>query len=61
MLIALFVGIVAVLMIACEILFTGRKWPQVAGWWSRAFLLNAVQLGSVYLAGIAWDGWMINP
>lgn len=47
-------------MIACELLGRGRKWPSVAGWWTRAALLNGVQAGSVYLAGVAWDGWMLR-
>ncbi len=40
-------------MIACELLGRGRSWPRVAGWWTRAALLNGVQAGSVYLAGVA--------
>lgn len=48
----------AVLMIACELALPGRRWPQVAGWWLRALLLNSVQVGMVFLAGIEWDGWM---
>ncbi len=49
---------IAAIMIVCELLYPGRSWPQVGGWWSRALLLNAVQVGSVLLAGLAWDGWM---
>jgi sterol desaturase/sphingolipid hydroxylase (fatty acid hydroxylase superfamily) len=48
----------AVVMIACEVARPGRKWPQVAGWWARAALLNGVQVGVVYVSGVAWDGWM---
>lgn len=47
-------------MIACERLAPGRAWPRVAGWWPRAIGLNAFQVGSVYLAGVAWDGWMLR-
>lgn len=55
------VGIVAgtaVLMFGMELLFPGRRWPKVAGWWGRALVLNGVQVGSVFVAGMAWDRWM---
>lgn len=51
---------VALVMIACEVACPGRSWPQVAGWWLRAALLNAAQVGMVLLAGVAWDGWMVR-
>src|SRR5581483_5372693 len=57
---ALIVLGVAAVMIGCELARPGRKWPQVAGWWARAALLNAVQVGTVFLAGVAWDGWMVR-
>lgn len=50
----------AVLMMAFELACPGRTWPQVGGWWLRAAALNAVQIGSVFLAGVAWDGWMVR-
>ncbi|HEX4621011.1 MAG TPA: sterol desaturase family protein [Myxococcaceae bacterium] len=52
-------GAAAVMMIA-EKAFRGRSWPQVAGWWGRAALLNGIQLGVVFLSGVAWDGWMLK-
>ena len=58
MLIPLIVLAVALVMIGCEVRMPGRKWPHVAGWWLRAALLNAAQVGIVFLAGISWDGWM---
>ncbi|MCH8828177.1 MAG: sterol desaturase family protein [Planctomycetes bacterium] len=45
-------------MIACEATRSGRQWPRVANWWTRAFLLNGVQVGIVYAAGLSWDKWM---
>lgn len=48
----------AVVMILVEITRPGRSWPQVAGWWRRAALLNAAQLAMVFISGAAWDGWM---
>jgi sterol desaturase/sphingolipid hydroxylase (fatty acid hydroxylase superfamily) len=49
---------VAVVMIAVELAAPGRRWPAVAGWWTRAIALNAVQAGIAFLAGTTWDGWM---
>jgi sterol desaturase/sphingolipid hydroxylase (fatty acid hydroxylase superfamily) len=47
-------------MFLVERLVPGRRFPQVRGWWLRALLLNAAQVGCVYLAGIAWDGFMLR-
>ena len=55
MVIFLIVLTVAVVMIAIEIYLPGRSWPKVANWWFRAVLLNSVQIGSVFLAGVAWN------
>jgi sterol desaturase/sphingolipid hydroxylase (fatty acid hydroxylase superfamily) len=50
----------ALVMMTCELARPGRSWPQVAGWWFRALFLNGVQVGVVFLAGVAWDGWMVE-
>ncbi len=60
MMVPLFVLAVAVVMILLETIRPGRRWPQVAGWWTRAFLLNGCQVGAVYLAGSVWNGWMVE-
>lgn len=60
MVITLSVLALAVVMIVVEVLRPGRSWPKVAGWWVRAALLNGVQVGSVFLAGVAWDGFMVR-
>lgn len=57
MTIVIFVLLVALCMILVESILPGRKWEKVSGWWVRAIALNAVQVGSVFLAGIAWDKW----
>jgi sterol desaturase/sphingolipid hydroxylase (fatty acid hydroxylase superfamily) len=57
MIIPLIVASAAVLMMACEAKRPGRTWPQVAGWWLRAALLNGVEVGSVFIAGLMWDRW----
>ena len=49
---------IAIVMMGCEAAVPGRRWPKVAGWWIRALAMNAVQVGSVLLAGIAWDPWL---
>ncbi len=54
------IGLVAVLaaaMIFTERKYPGRVWPKVGGWWPRALLLNGLQAGSVWLAGVTYDGW----
>ncbi len=58
--VALLVLATAVGMLLCERAGLGRSWPRVRGWWPRALALNAVQAGVVYLAGVAWDGWMLR-
>src|SRR6266480_171066 len=56
----LVVGFVGVLMLIAERWWPGRAWPRVGGWWARALALNACQVGAVWLAGTAWDGWMLR-
>ena len=58
MLVTLAVLAVAGIMIAVERAVPGRHWPRVRSWWLRALLLNAVQVGAVWLAGAAWNGFM---
>lgn len=45
-------------MLAIELMAPGRRWPQVAGWWSRAIALNCVQAAMVFIAGLTWDRWL---
>jgi sterol desaturase/sphingolipid hydroxylase (fatty acid hydroxylase superfamily) len=56
--VTLVVTAVAVGMMVIEALRPGRRWPRVRGWWLRAIALNAVQVGSVFLAGATYDRWM---
>ena len=51
---------VALAMMAVETLQAGRRWPNVRGWWLRAILLNSVQVGAVWIAGVGWNGWMLQ-
>jgi sterol desaturase/sphingolipid hydroxylase (fatty acid hydroxylase superfamily) len=50
----------AILMILVERKSKGRAWPVVRGWWLRAILLNGFQVGAVWIAGVAWNGWMLR-
>ena len=52
--------LVALAMMAIETTQAGRKWPKVRGWWLRALLLNSVQVGAVWIAGVGWNGWMVR-
>lgn len=36
----------------------GRELPETPGWYARALLLNAGQLGIVVLAGVTWSRWL---
>ncbi len=60
MAISLCVLVVAVLMIGVECFAPGRGWPAVTGWWARAIALNTVQITAVFVAGVAWDRWMLG-
>ena len=50
----------AAAMLAVELIAPGRNWPRVTGWWMRASLLNAVQVGTAYLAAVAWEPWLAD-
>lgn len=60
MFVTLTVLFLAVLMMIAERLKPGRVWPTVGNWWTRAIALNLVQVGMVFLAGYAWNGWMVR-
>lgn len=60
MVIALIVLAVAIVMMLMERFWAGRSWPAVRGWWVRAILLNLFQVASVWIAGVAWNGWMVR-
>jgi len=60
MLIPIIVFLIAIAMIIAEVRKPGRKFPEVAGWWARAFLLNLMQVVVIYLSGVAWDKWFLE-
>jgi sterol desaturase/sphingolipid hydroxylase (fatty acid hydroxylase superfamily) len=48
----------ALLMALVELGVRARRWPRVAGWWSRALLLNAGQAAVAWTAGLTWERWL---
>ena len=52
------VAILALVFFVAERLRPGRHLPESPGWYARAMLLNACQLGIVILAGHAWNRWL---
>ncbi|MBI5200754.1 MAG: sterol desaturase family protein [Elusimicrobia bacterium] len=55
MTIALMVGAVAALMAWVEAKRPGQRWPEIAGWWTRAALLNGAQVAVVYFLSPRFD------
>ena len=51
---------VAVIMILIEQLRPGVEQPRVRGWIARLSLLNAIQIGVVFLGAATWDRWLPN-
>lgn len=47
----------AVVMIAVERAAAGRRWPEAAGWWARAALLNGFQVLAAYWGGRRLEPW----
>jgi sterol desaturase/sphingolipid hydroxylase (fatty acid hydroxylase superfamily) len=58
--IVLCVMCLGVSMIVVEHMRPGHNFPRVGGWLPRALAINAVQVGAVYLAGVAWNTWMLG-
>lgn len=48
---------VGLTLIALERARPARGLPPVRGWWARALVLNATQLGAVFLGALTWDRW----
>jgi sterol desaturase/sphingolipid hydroxylase (fatty acid hydroxylase superfamily) len=57
MVLVLTIGI-GIAMLLIELVTQTRKWTVVRGWWTRAILLNVVQLGAAVLAAYAWDPFL---
>jgi sterol desaturase/sphingolipid hydroxylase (fatty acid hydroxylase superfamily) len=60
MTIPLIVFCFAIVMIVIEKLSPGRNWPHVSGWWWRVTLLNVLQVGSIWIAGLFLKRWMMT-
>lgn len=50
----------AIAMLGVERFAPGRSWPKVSGWWTRAIVLNAMQVLMVFAAGLTWDRWLAD-
>lgn len=48
----------AVLLVLLERSKPGARQPHVPGWLARVALLNAFQIGVVYIGVISWDRWL---
>jgi sterol desaturase/sphingolipid hydroxylase (fatty acid hydroxylase superfamily) len=44
-------------LMVLERVIPDRKLPQVKGWWTRVAVINALQLGVVFLGMQTWDRW----
>lgn len=45
-------------LIILERLIPDQKLPHVKGWWTRVIVINAIQLGIVFLGMFTWDIWL---
>lgn len=54
------VSLTALVLFVCERLWTGRRFPEVRGWWPRALFLNGIQVGVTLAAPHLWDGWLLR-
>jgi sterol desaturase/sphingolipid hydroxylase (fatty acid hydroxylase superfamily) len=41
-----------------EWLWPANALPRVKAWWPRVLLVNGIQLGMVFVAGVSWDRWL---
>lgn len=44
--------------IILERLIPDQKLPHVKGWWTRVVIINAIQLGVLFLGKASWDKWL---
>jgi sterol desaturase/sphingolipid hydroxylase (fatty acid hydroxylase superfamily) len=52
------IAIATLVFFVIERVLPGRELPEASGWYVRAALLNACQLGVVLLSGGLWNRWM---
>lgn len=50
----------AIAMMGLERLRPGVRQPEVRGWWLRIVVLNAAQVGVLFLGAWTWDRWLPN-
>ncbi len=54
----LIIAVATVFFFVLERILPGRELPEAPGWFARAALMNACQLGIVVLAGVGWNRWL---
>lgn len=60
LLIVLVIATLGPLMMFVERSRPGRRFPRVDGWLIRAITINGCQILATFLAGICWNGWMMQ-
>jgi sterol desaturase/sphingolipid hydroxylase (fatty acid hydroxylase superfamily) len=59
-LIVVAIAALGLLMMIVERLLPGRGFPIVEGWLVRAISINGCQVLAILLAGVGWNGWMVQ-
>lgn len=49
---------IGLLLMLLERIIPDQKLPHVKGWWARVFIVNAIQLGIIFLGKYSWDEWL---
>jgi len=49
---------IGLFFILLERVIPDQNLPEVKGWWTRVIIINAFQLGVLYLGSISWDIWL---
>ncbi|WP_306642878.1 sterol desaturase family protein [Sanyastnella coralliicola] len=52
------VALIGLGFIVLERLIPDQKLPHVKGWWTRVIIVNAIQLGVIFLGAHTWDKWL---
>lgn len=47
-------------LMVLERIIPDQKLPVVKGWWTRVIIINACQLGVIFLGALTWDNWFGN-
>lgn len=53
----LIIIVIGIVFIVVERLIPHHQLPEVKGWWTRVVIINAMQLGVIFLGFYTWDIW----